>query len=186
MTDTSPATSSSSTSSTSSSSAPAAGSGTSPKEKSSQRKPSKKNLWHIILTVAVVIAVGLFISSEHNRRSTAQQLENTGKQLEELKAASEASDAVVTNEILAKVNALIDLPLTPQPLVARINDIEQLKAANEFFNVAKDGDYLILTGNRALLYDPERNIVLDVAPFSVRQDASPSPDADSSDAGTEQ
>jgi hypothetical protein len=141
-------------------------------------KPSGKKAWNLLLIVTVVVAIGLFIWSEQNRRGTAQQLEDTARQLEEIKASSRNSGEELANEILEKVNDLVDIPLDPRPTVATISDIDRLKEANDFFSVADNGDYLILTGSRALLYDPDRNIVLDVAPFQINRE-SPSPAAGS-------
>lgn len=159
-------------------SAPASSSETLSEEKSN--KPNKKKAWNIILIVVIVFTIGLFIWSEQNRRSTVQQLEITVRQLEEIKATSQRSGEEVANEILEKVNDLIDIPLDPKPTVAKITDINRLKEANEFFGAAENDDYLILTGNRAILYDPDRHIVLDMAPFKIsRESPSPSPTTDS-------
>lgn len=146
------------------------------------KKPNKKKAWNIIIIVAIVFAIGLFTWSEQSRRSAVQQMEDTARQLEEIKASSQRSGEDIANEILEKVNVLINIPLDPKPTVAKITDINRLKEANEFFGAAEDDDYLILTGNRAILYDPDRNIVLDMAPFRINRE-SPTP---SSAAGSQQ
>ncbi len=140
------------------------------------KKLNKKKKWNIILIVIIIFAVGLFVRSEQSRRSAVQQMEDTLRQLEEIKAASQRSGDDVANEVLEKVNVLINIPLDPKPTVAKITDINRLKEANEFFGAAENDDYLILTGDRAILYDPDRNIVLDMAPFRInRESPSPSP-----------
>ena len=140
------------------------------------KKLNKKKKWNIILIVIIIFAVGLIVRSEQSRRSAVQQMEDTLRQLEEIKAASQRSGDDVANEVLEKVNVLINIPLDPKPTVAKITDINRLKEANEFFGAAENDDYLILTGDRAILYDPDRNIVLDMAPFRInRESPSPSP-----------
>ncbi len=133
-------------------------------------------MWNILLIVAVVVAIGLFVWAENNRRNTARQLADTARQLEEVQQSSQQSGEQEADEVLERVKDLINISLDPRPTVAKINDIDRLKEANEFFGVAENGDYLILTGNRAILYDPDQNIVLDVAPFRInRETPSPSP-----------
>lgn len=65
-------------------------------------------------------------------------------------------------------------------VVATIVDIESLRAGNEFYAQADNGDHLVITRNRAILYDPDRNIIVDVVPVSIDQEeqnkqSSPSP-----------
>lgn len=140
--------------------------------------PKKKMSMTKILVVLVVLLIVLFVWAEKSRRDTAKQLEVTNEQLNELQQSTEGSAAEEeANKVRENIAALIDLPAQPQPTVAKINDIDRLREANEFFASAQNGDYLVLTGNRAILYNLERNIILDVAPFKIQQ-ASPSPGAE--------
>lgn len=77
-----------------------------------------------------------------------------------------ASDAVVT-EILAKVRTHIDLPEDAQATVATIVDVEQLRAENPFYEKANNGDYLIVTNTRAILYAADRDVIIDVVPVQM-------------------
>jgi len=139
-------------------------------------KSNGKKVWNVLLIVVVIIVIGLFVWSEQNRRNTSRQLAETTKQLEEVQNSSQQSSEREAAEVLEKVSSLINISLDPRPTVAKINDIDRLKEANEFFGSAENGDYLILTGSRAILYDPDKNIVLDVAPFQInRESPSPSP-----------
>ena len=144
------------------------------KTKKKYLKKGKGVATNFVLVVIIIMTIGLFVWAEQNRRDTARRLEETSAQLKEMQDASQASGEDVANEVLEKVVLLIDIPMDPKPTVATINDIDRLKEANPFFEAAKNGDYLILTGNRAVLYDSERNIVLDVAPFVINGE-SPSP-----------
>lgn len=129
----------------------------------------------IIFILLAIIAAGAFVWAENARRGAVRQLEQTMAQFEELKnKTTQDSSQETANQVRANVAKLINIPLDPPPTVASISDIDKLKESNEFFAVAQNGDYLILTGNRAILYNLEKNIILDVAPFRVNS-PSPSP-----------
>ena len=136
----------------------------------------KKMSMRTLLLLVVIVLVVLFAWAEKQRRNTAKQLQTTQSELEQIKSSTEQSGQEAADQVLTKVRALIDVPTDPKPTVATISDVEKLKEANEFFKTAENGDYLILTANRAVIYDPDRNIVLDVAPFQIRAGStSPSP-----------
>jgi hypothetical protein len=130
----------------------------------------------MLFIIVLIIAIAGFVWAERERRSAARELVQTSAQLEELKKSTENSSQETANRVRENVSKLMNIPTDPAPTVATISDIEKLKTSNAFFNPAENGDYLILTGNRAILYDLERNIILDVAPFQVTPStASPSP-----------
>ncbi len=60
------------------------------------------------------------------------------------------------------------------PTVATIINAESLKSRNPFYERAENGDHLIVTPTRAVLYDPDKDIILDVIPVQI-QPSSPSP-----------
>lgn len=72
-----------------------------------------------------------------------------------------------TKKIIEEAGKLIDLP-SENPTVATVTDISKLKD-QPFFQKAKNGDkVLIYTGARkAILYDPNINKVLEVAPINI-------------------
>lgn len=129
----------------------------------------------LLLLIVVVIAIGLFTWAEKQRREVAGKLEQTEAELEEIRKSTQRGGAEVAKEVLAKVRSHIVVPEEPQPTVATIIDINRLKEASEFYNVADNGDHLIITEKRAILYDPDRDIILDVVPVRINRTASPSP-----------
>jgi hypothetical protein len=135
-------------------------------------KPKKSR--NIILVAVLIIAVLSLVWAEKSRRNAVHQLEQKSAQLEELKKSTENSSQDLANRVRENVSKLINLPLDPPPTVATISDVDKLRESNEFFTSANNGNYLVLTGNRAILYDLEKNIILDVAPFQVNQ-SSPTP-----------
>jgi len=129
----------------------------------------------IILLLGILAIAGLFVWAEIERRQVSDQLQTTEKELEEVRKSTQESGQEAAQRVLERVRALIDIPTEPQPTVATIVDIERLREANEFYNQAENGDHLIITEKRAILYDPDRNIVIDVVPVRVNPNASPSP-----------
>lgn len=80
-----------------------------------------------------------------------------------------------TKFILKKVGKLMDLPSDEEPTIATIIDIEKLKD-QPFFAKAQNGDKVILYTNtrKAILFRPNENKILDVAPLNIgTQSATP-------------
>ncbi|MDA1169309.1 MAG: hypothetical protein O3A36_03150 [bacterium] len=150
---------------------------TEPKKKS--RKHGRSRFFNIVLLIAIIVVAGLFVRAEKQRRSIEENLEKTSQELEELKKSTENSGQEAANKVLQKVRALIDIPGEPAPTVATITDVETLRKSNDFYNKANNGDTLIITANRAILYNAEKNIIIDVVPVEINADAkasaSPSP-----------
>lgn len=140
---------------------------------------SRKGLVTILLVIGIIIAVGLFAWAERQRRSTAKELTQTEQQLEEAKKSTQKNGEEVAKEVLAKVRNHMEIAETPAPTVATIVDVEKLKQTNEFYKKAKNGDHLIITQNRAILYDPDRDRIVDVVPVRVNP-TSPAPPAPAS------
>lgn len=132
-------------------------------------------MFNLLLIVAVVAVAALLVRAETERRSAQKELESTASQLEELRQSTQNSGQKVAEEVLNKVRQHIDVPNDPAPTVATITDVEKLQANNDFYKAAKNGDNLIITEKRAILYDAQRDIVLDVVPVRVTQTASPTP-----------
>lgn len=129
----------------------------------------------LLLIVVLLVVIGLFVWAEMQRREAKQRLEQTTAELEEIRKSTQRGGEEVANEVLSKVRAHMIIPDEPKPTVATIVDINKLKEANEFYSVAENGDHLIITEKRAILYDSDRNIILDVVPIRLNQTASPSP-----------
>jgi len=142
-------------------------------------KPKRRRggLFNFLLIIAIIAAIGAFAWAEQQRRDTETRLEQTKKELEEVRKISQQQGQQVTEEVLSKVRQHFDLPQEPQPTVATIIDIDALRDTNPFYQKAKNGDHLIITENRAILFAPDRDIILDVVPVQIEQ-ATPSPDAD--------
>lgn len=146
------------------------------------QKPKKKSklgniLFNFLLLVAIIGLGYMFYRAEQARRTAENELQQTASQLEELRNSTQNSGAQVAQEVLSKLRNHIDVPTSPEPTVATITNIEQLRSSNEFYQVAENGDHLIITEKRAILYDADRDIVLDVVPVRINT-ASPVPNTD--------
>ena len=70
--------------------------------------------------------------------------------------------------LAAKVNLIIDLPTGETPVLATVTDLAPL-AGNAFFTNAKIGDDVLLypIAKEAFLYDPNANIIVEVASLNI-------------------
>lgn len=130
-----------------------------------RRRRFGQGLLNIVLLLAVVGAAVLFVRAEQQRRSAENELKQTAQKLEEIQKSTKGSGAEVAREVLEKVRRHMDVPNDPAPTVATIVDVNKLREASEFYKVAENGDHLITTSKRAILYSPKR----DIHSFSGRQ-----------------
>ncbi len=86
-------------------------------------------------------------------------------------AAMEESQAVI-----AAVGRLIILPDNEQPTIATVSDPSKLKD-QPFFASAKIGDKVLIYTNakKAILYSPEENKIVEVAPVNIGNQAAAEP-----------
>lgn len=129
----------------------------------------------LFFTVILLVVIGLFVWAEIQRREQAEELNITKQELEEVKETSQQSAAQVGQEVLAKVKTHIDIPEEDNPTVATIVNVEQLRKENPFYEKANNGDHLIVTKKRAILYSAEKDMIIDVVPIVVNETPSGTP-----------
>lgn len=113
--------------------------------------------------LGLVILVGVLFVQWQSARTEANQL---AAMLVQAQSQGQANDAVVA-DILSKVRMHIDLPEDVQATVATIVDVETLRQENPFYEKANNGDYLIVTSTRAILYAADRDVIIDVVPVQA-------------------
>lgn len=147
--------------------------------KKSIKAPHKRRggLLNLLLLIGIIVTISLFVWAEQQRREAQQKLTQTATELEELRKSAEASGQEVADEVLRKLRTHMEIPTDPQPTVATIVDAAALKEANEFYAPAENGDHLVITNKRAILYDADRDIILDVVPVQIDPNATPQPDS---------
>ena len=126
----------------------------------------KKHLTNI-LVVAVVLTGGLsyYFYAEYST----------------LKANPNKLAQEETNNLVAQIAKLIVLPEGETPTLATVSDPEKLKD-QPFFAKAQKGDKVLIYTNakKAILYNPENNKIVEVAPINIgqptRQKTPPAPE----------
>ncbi len=126
---------------------------------------SKKSSLIVVLMVGLLALVGVL---EVKRQSISAQLSNVTNVLEEYQEEGDQENAQKAAEIIAEVRKLIDIPEDIEPTVATIIDVDLLREKNPFYEKASNGDHLIVTPNRAILYSSAQGKIIDVAPVQLQ------------------
>jgi hypothetical protein len=66
---------------------------------------------------------------------------------------------VSQSEIISRAGKLVPLPQTPPDEVVRVQDEENLRLQNPFYHDIKEGDYILIYNNMAVIYDLRNNVV---------------------------
>jgi len=141
-----------------------------PGKEGKPKRRRRRGFFNLVLIVGIIAAIGLFAWAEQQRRDAVSRLQQTEQELEQIRESTQRRGTEVAQEVLNVVRQYMDIPTDPEPTVATIIDVDALREASEFYNKAKNGDHLIITENRAILYDPDRKIILDVVPVNINQE----------------
>lgn len=72
-----------------------------------------------------------------------------------------ANEIVVSqSEIISRVGKLISLPSENPFEIVRVQDEEDLRKQNEFYKDVKEGDYILMYKNLAVIYDLRTNTIV--------------------------
>lgn len=132
---------------------------------------SKKSLSKTLGTLLVVGLIALVIIIDMKRRAVQNELERLSMRLQEVTGGNQAENQEAAKKIVAEVRALYELPTDVEPTVATIIDVEALRKQNAFYNKAENGDNLIVTQERAILYRPSKKMIIDVVPVTIQPPA---------------
>jgi len=121
-----------------------------------------------LLPVLLIVLVVLVVVLDTQRRGAQKELKNLTVRLEQLQGNNEANQEKA-GQIVEKVKRLMDIDTSVEPTVATIVDVAKLQERNPFYDKAQNGDYLIVTPTRAILYREEDDIILDVVPVQIEQ-----------------
>ena len=88
------------------------------------------------------------------------------RNLNKVKAAGLTNSEV--QSLVDKVGKIIDLPKGELPTVATVSDVTKL-TGQPFFEKAKNGDQVLFytESRKAFIYDPVKNVIVEVASLSV-------------------
>lgn len=119
------------------------------------------------LTAIVVLGlVGLLFSVDRSRRKAVENLAQLSAQSQDL-GGDDPEGRAEALRIIEKVRKLYDLPKDSEPTVAAIVDAAKLRSQNGFYAKAQDGDFLLLTPTRALIYRESEDRLIEVAQIQI-------------------
>lgn len=124
-----------------------------------------------LLTLVLVIGLAVLAYMNYTKRvQLAMELKKLSVKMEQLETGNSPENVAQAQAIIDKVRQHINIPEDVEPTVATIVDVDALKSRNEFYANAKNGDHLIVTPTRAILYDPDKDMILDVVPVQLQSD----------------
>lgn len=133
-------------------------------------KPSKRTVVEVVV-LALLVGLALYAAQLHGDRNNLQA------QLDSLKSNPQAAVQQQTNDLIASVGKLINLPKGETPTVAAVTNAAQAKQQSAFFNDAQNGDKVLLyvKAGEAILYRPSTNKIIIVAPLSFTNNSGTTP-----------
>lgn len=132
----------------------------------STRRPGASALMPLLVVALLVLSVFSIV----RWRTAESRLKALSVQLEQLQGNPQQNQEKA-KEIVAMVRKLIDIPADVEPTVAAIVDVEKLREQNKFYDKAQNGFYLIVTAERAILFDPNAQLIVDVVPVQIEDNA---------------
>lgn len=126
----------------------------------------------ILLPVLLLALVAALVAFDLERRASQAELKRASDQLQDLQKNTPEQNQRRAVDILALVGKHLQLDASEKPTVAAIIDVEKLRAKSAFYKKAKNGNYLIITSSRAILYDPGSDVIVDIAPVQIESGSS--------------
>lgn len=124
----------------------------------------------VLSTLIIIGLIALVITIDLKRRAAEEQLAQLSVRIEQLTGNTQQNEEKA-REIVELVRMHMNIQTDTEPTVAAIVDVAALRQRNAFYNKAENGDYLIVTADRAILYDPEDDRILDVVPVQIQPPA---------------
>ena len=121
----------------------------------------------VLALVLIVALAGLALINYQKRLEVSAELKKLSLKMEQLQGGGNTEDMEQAKQIIALVRKHMVIQGDIEPTVAKIVDAKTLQSKNEFYKLAKNGDYLVVTPTRAVLYDPIKDMILDVAPVQL-------------------
>ncbi|MBI3816332.1 hypothetical protein HY285_02185 [Candidatus Peregrinibacteria bacterium] len=133
--------------------------------------PTRGSLGRLLAVLLVIVLVILVIAIDMKRRAAEHQLKTLTMKLQELTGGNPSTNKEAARRVTDAVRKLYALPEGIEPTVATIVDVTALRKQNHFYDKAENGYHLVITTDRAILYDPARNMIVDVVPVSIQPPA---------------
>lgn len=123
----------------------------------------------LLALVGTVVLGALVFGIVRNRQagSFASPKTDTKTQAQVLAAKQD-----LAKQYLEQVKRLIDLETDEHTTVATITNVEKLRDRSaKFFAAAKNGDVLVITAKKAVLYNPKKQLIVNVAAVDIHTQA---------------
>lgn len=124
---------------------------------------------HKTLTVIIIIALlALVAALEIKRRAVEEQLQQLTVRLEQVQVGNSQQNQEAAKKVVVQLKKHMVIDESVEPTVATIVDIKTLRERNPFYNKAENGDYLVVTPDRAILFSAKKDRILDVVPVQLQ------------------
>ncbi len=124
---------------------------------------------HILFPILIVVLVALVVISDVQRRQAQVQVRDLTQLMQQ--GGEESREQART--IVEKVRTHMVIDDGSEPTVAAIVDVAVLREKNAFYNKAENGDFLVVTPTRAILYRASEDRILDVVPVELNDAPAP-------------
>ena len=130
-----------------------------------------RRFWLWIITGAAVIAVFILGSLYWHSQT---ELKKTKDKLNTQQSSSVGEVREENKQLIEKIGKLIILPTDEEPTIATVTDLSKLQG-QPFFAKAQLGDKVLIyaKAKKAILYRPETNQVIELAPLIDNAPATP-------------
>ena len=93
------------------------------------------------------------------------------KEAREQASTSQAVSPEETRQITSEISKFMRLPDNETPTVLKVNNANELRSQQQFFQYSQDGDRVLIyqQNRKAILYRPSQKKVIEVSPISFNQ-----------------
>lgn len=117
-----------------------------------------------LITLILVVVLGALALVNYSKR---MELSKTLDSMTIGQTGDGVADAARAKEVIQKLKRHMMILGDVEPTVAQVVDVEALKSKNTFYENAENGDYLVITPLRAVLYSEKKDLILDVVPVQL-------------------
>ncbi|MFC1633020.1 hypothetical protein ACFL1U_02685 [Patescibacteria group bacterium] len=126
------------------------------------KEPAKKSNTSTFITIIILLIIALGVLLFFYFRGPSD--DNAQRTKEALDLKDQVGEHIILNA-------------DEEPTIATIEDVDKLKETNpDFYEGAENGDKLLLYSDRVILFDPDKDIIINVGPVIKRADIEESSD----------
>lgn len=138
-----------------------------------KKSPGKIKNSYLLIALALLLVAGAGAAGYKmvdDSKKEAAKLREENKKL----ADPQESARVETQRVKEQVSKLIDVPQNEDPTIASVVDASKL-SEQAFFKNAKNGDKVLMyaQAKKAILYRPDTNKIIEVAPINIGNNQQP-------------